>query len=66
VVTGYDDAVIGGGALLGTLHEVIQEASGAADGRLTLRFPSCTVSVLDSNASYESYQVRHGDQLSVV
>lgn len=62
-----DDARSQGIALLGLLGHVIEGASGTLDGTLRLTWDDGTsVEILDSYAEFESYTVRHGDELIVV
>jgi hypothetical protein len=55
-----------GSLVIGALHQSVSEALGSRDGDLAIRFGAMRLTLHDSSASYESYQIRHGDHLVVV
>ena len=55
-----------GVALIALLDQRITAASGSSDGDLTIELGAVRITIHDSSEHYESYQVRHGEDLTVV
>jgi hypothetical protein len=65
--TQYEDARMGGIALSQCIGERITSAVGETDGTLTLTLLSQTKLIVhDTWPDYESYTIRHRDQIIVV